>query len=349
MSELEDIVKAITSAFGKGSAFKMTELPETGVTGWTSTGCSAINKLIGRDGIPDGRVTTIIGPPSSSKTTLLTHIMAEHQKRGGIPFYWNTECSYEPTRAERMGLDLERVVISQPGTCEEAFEMLGVIAENSSGQHPILIGWDTFSATPLRSEVYGTGEAGKKRERDGIIDPDVSMGGHSLGEHSRLTSQQLRKLQGRMEQKNITLVTVLQSKMKIGLVWGSGITYLAEKPWYFYSNVQLECRQVGKVKSGETVVGIQVKITCRKNKVGPPFKECIIDCLFEDGLDSSGSLLERAVEIGMVQVTSKGRFAYTGSDGELVKFTRAGKKGLNWKKLLEQYPQIRSYLENQGG
>ncbi len=345
MSELDMIVGQLTKKFGQGSAFRMTELPESGVTGWTSTGSPPIDEIIGRPGIPDGRVTTIIGPSSTGKTTLVTEIMTQHQKRGGIPFYWNTECSYEPERAKEIGLDLEKVVISQPGTCEEAFGMAALIAENASGTVPLLICWDTFSATPTFSEVYGTGEAAKRRAKAGEMEAEVSMGGRSLGEHARLVSQQMRKLQGPMEQKNVTFLVVLQSKEKIGIQWGSGVTYLAEKPWFFYSNLQLECKRVGMVKAGEEIIGIRTQIYCRKSKVGPPFRKCEVDCMFVGGFSNDTSLLEKAVKIGFVQPSGAGWFFYTASDGSEVKFCLGGKKRLTWRKLLEQVPQIKEMLE----
>jgi recombination protein RecA len=271
--------------------------------------------------------------------------MSQMQRRGGNVFYWNTECSYDPERAVRIGLDLNKVAVSQPGTCEEAFEMLGHICQNVTGNVPTLVAWDTFSATPTLEEVYGTGEEGKKREKKDEMIDEVSLGGKGLGAHARIVSQQMRKLQGRMESKNVTLVVVLQSKEKIDLTWGSGVTYLAEKPWYFYSNVQFECKRVGYVKSGEVTTGIRVSVSCRKNKVGPPFKVATVDCLFSTGYDISGMDLEQATKNGIISVLGGGWFTYAAPTG-VVKFTREPQANsqLCWKELLEKYPQINDAL-----
>lgn len=324
MSHLEDIVGALTKQFGLAAAHKLTDAPNVEVTGWTDTGSPAVNDIIGQDGIPDGRVTTIIGAPSSSKTTLATHIIAEHQKRGGIPILIPAE-PFDRDRAIRIGVDPEKLIICDAGTAEDIFAKIDVIADNAPGTSPTLVVWDSFSASPTKAEL----EADKP-----------GFAGMAMAEHARIVSQQMRKLQGKMEKQNITLVVVLQSKTKVGISFGSPVTYLAEKPWYFYSYVQLECKYIGHVKQGEKDIGIRVSVLCRKNKVGSPFKKCEIECMFEDGINRTGPILEMGVQKGIIIPSGNGRFKMPISDGTERKFTTR-----QWPNVLREYSTLEEMIK----
>ena len=345
MGNLDDTIAALAKQYGPGSAFRFTDIPETDVTGWTSTGVKPIDEIIGRPGIPDGRVTTIIGPPSASKTTLAKHIIVSHQKRSPDTqqFYINSEEAWiDEDRDKRIGVDLSRLVLLDVGTSEDVFEMIAAVCQASDPTIPKLMIWDTFSASPLRSEVYGTGQAAKTRIENDILDPTAGIGGHALGEHARLVSQQMRKLQGVMANRNLTLVTILQSKEKIGLTFGSGVSYLAERPWYFYSNVQLECKRVATINKGSTnpeAVGIEIEVSCRKNKLAAPFKKCKVHCLFEHGIDLSKIQLEQAVKANKVLQKGAGWFETT-IDGKVIKFTAdiQGNSKMDWRTLLKENP-----------
>lgn len=320
--EADAVIRAVTKQYGVGSAFKMSEAPQVQISGWTPTGSSLVDGIIGREGLPDGRVTTIIGDPSAGKTTLAQAIICEFQQRGGIPYLIPAE-PFDRERAIQLGVDPSNIVVFDAGTVEQNFGCIDLICENSSGVSPSLVLWDSFSASPTKAE----------------LEADAGFESKAMAEHARLVSQQMRKLQSKMERKNVTLVVILQSKKKVGITFGEGVTYLAERPWYFYSYVQLECKRIGYVKKGEETIGIRMKVKCRKNKVGVPFRECEAELLFDSGIDDAGPLLEKGVQHGIIGVRGKGRFFIGFADGNQIKFTRR-----EWPKILRDNPQLDPFI-----
>jgi len=335
--EIDVLVKAITKKYGVGSAYKLGDTNiETDVRGWTSTGSELINAAIGRPGIPDGRTTLIIGNPAAGKTTGVTHLMVECQKRNGIPVYFKTEQSYDPERAIRIGLDPNGVIFSVPETTEDAFEEIKTITENASGKQPIMIVWDTFSATPTRAEVFG----GSKQEQAANIkaetfaETDAHQG--EMAGHARIVSSQMRILQTPLEKKGISLVIVLQSKENIDVTWGSGTTWLAERPWYFYSNVLLEFKRIGNIGTDPgPYEGIKTQVFVRKNKVAPPFKRCTVDCYFDKGFSGFRSTLDLAAKAEIIKVKGGGWFTATDAAGKPFNFARA-----TWEEVLKKHPHL---------
>jgi len=331
---VKSLVDSLNKKFGLGSAFTMSSMPETGITNWIPAGSAVINSAIGRPGIPQGKVTTVIGPPSAGKTTLVTHIMTECQKMGGVVVYINAERSYDPERAKRIGLDIDNVIVVQPETVEDAFEITFNTAMSipKGCKIPYLVAWDTFSASPTSAELFGSGDAGKKNIKAGTIDTEVNAHQGEVAGHSRIVSGQMRRLQGPMDDKNLTFLVVLQSKEDIGVQWGSGLTYLAKKPWFFYSNVQMEVKRIGNVTEGDRVVGIRSEVHISKNKVGKPFGKVQVDCLFHNGFDNFGPLLELAAQKGIIKV--KG--------GGWMEISREGKPTKNflkkdWQDIYKEY------------
>jgi recombination protein RecA len=251
--------------------------------------------------------------------------MIEHQKRGGIPFLIPAE-PFDRERAVQLGMNPDDVVLLSAESAEHNFALIDSIIQSAPGGNtPTRICWDSFSASPTKDE----------------LESDPGFESKAMGSHARLVSQQMRKLQKAIEEKNITLVVVLQSKSKIGISFGSPVTYLAEKPWFFYSHVQLEMKYIGHVKQGENDIGIRIKVLARKNKVGVPFLETEVECLFESGIDSTGPLLDVAVANRLVLVTGKGRFAMNLSDGNMYKFTRR-----EWPDVLRENPSWVSHIKN---
>ena len=324
--QVSKLIESLQKEYGLGSAFKLTDSPISDVTGWTDTGCGAINDIIGQPGIPDGRVTTILGPPSVGKTTLVAALITSFQERGGIPFLLPAE-PFDRDRAIVLGVDPDNLVILDAGTVEHNFSMINHICEHApGGDTPTLVLWDSFSASPTKAE----------------LDAEPGFEGKAMGEHSRLVSQQMRKLQSKMEAGNIAFVVVLQSKSKIGISYGSQTTYLAEKPWHFYSYVQLELKRIGNVKRGDAEIGIKTKFTCKKNKCGSPFRSAEVELLFEDGFDSTGGILEKAIRNGIVVLgKGKGRFVLKYEDGTEVKFTRR-----KWPTILRENPPLEQHIRS---
>jgi recombination protein RecA len=334
--EIDALVKALTNKYGVGSAYKLGDPDiETDVKGWTSTGSESINGIIGRPGVPDGRITLIIGNPSAGKTTGVIHLMKECQKRGGVPIYLKSEEAFDPERAARIGLDLDRVIITEPDTTEDAFEEIKTIVENTSGEKPIMVVWDTFSATPTRAEVFG----GTKQEQAANLkagtfaETDAHQG--EIAGHARIVSNQMRILRKPLDQKNVTLVIVLQSKENIDVTWGSGTTWLAERPWYFYSSVLLEFKKAGNIGTAPNFDGIKSEVYVRKNKVAPPFRKCYVDCYFDKGFSELRNTLDVAAKANIIGVKGGGWFTATDAAGKQFNFAKK-----DWEDVLKKHSHI---------
>ena len=339
--EFGRLTDALKKEYGIGSIRRLSELPpDAGITGWTPLGISVIEReLIGWSGIPDGRIVLVCGGEGSSKTTLAQHILLGAQKRGGIAVLEDTEHALDPIRAKNIGLDPNKIIYSQPDTVEDVFDHILSICEGVSGKQPTCIVWDSFSASPTRGELYGSGDAAKRNLKSGILTQTEAQQGQIAG-HAKIASTQLRRVTAAIDKKNISLVIVVQSKEQIDFTgWGTGgPTFLAEAALKFHSTLFFECKRGELLKQGETPIGIKVKITCRKNKLAGTFMKTVsVDNLFASGFNEASNKFDKALELGLIKPESQGWFS---CDGKKAKFTKT-----QFESVLLEVPAIAKALE----
>ncbi len=313
---LEVAVSDLRKRFGDGAIMKLGESTHLQVE-VIPTGALSLDIALGVGGIPRGRVTEIYGPESSGKTTLCQHIIAEAQKRGGIAAFIDVENALDPSYAERCGVDVDSLYISQPDTGEQALEIAEALVR--SGAIDVVV-VDSVAALVPRAEIEG------------------EMGDAHMGLQARLMSQALRKLSGAVKQSNTTLIFTNQLRQKIGIMFGNPETTTGGMALRFYSSVRLDMRRVQAIKDGGEVIGNRTKVTVKKNKVAPPFRVVEFDIMYNEGISKVGDVLDMAVEEGIVE--KRGSFY---SYGE----TRLGQGRENVKSFLHENPDMALEIENQ--
>ena len=314
LKALQLTLDKLDKTYGKGTVMKMGDKAIEEVE-TISSGSLGLDLALGVNGYPKGRVIEIYGPESSGKTTLTLHAIAEAQKAGGIAAFIDAEHAFDRNYAEKLGVDIENLIISQPDNGEQALE----IAENliRSGAIDIVV-IDSVAALTPKSEIEG------------------EMGDSKMGLHARLMSQALRKLTGTISKTNCTVFFINQLREKIGVMFGNPETTTGGNALKFYASVRLDIRRSSQIKDGENVIGNRTKVKVVKNKVAPPFKTAEFDIMYGEGVSKTGEILDLAVEFEIVKKAGSW-FSY----GD----TKLGQGRDAVKSLIKDNPELADELE----
>jgi len=307
-------IDQIEKNHGKGSIMKLTDKNVVNVES-IPTGCMSLDAAIGIGGIPKGRITEIYGPESSGKTTICLQVIAEAQKRNGIAAFIDTEHALDIAYAQRLGVDLNNLLLSQPEFGEQALEIVETLVR--SGAIDIIV-IDSVAALTPRVEIEG------------------DMGDAQMGSHARLMSQAMRKLNAAIGKSNTAVMFTNQLRSKIGVVYGNPETTTGGNALKFYASLRLDIRRKEIIKSGDKIIGSRVKVKVVKNKVAPPFKVVEFDINYNEGISRIGDLIDLATENGII---SKSGAWYT-FKGERVQ----GRESL--KKIFNDNQELMDQLEN---
>ncbi len=275
---IDSAIAQIEKRFGKGSILKMdaASLPEVEVI---STGSIALDLALGVGGVPRGRVIEIFGPESSGKTTLAQHIIAEAQKLGGATALIDAEHAFDPAYAANCGVNIDELLVSQPGMGEEALEIAEVLVRSDAVD---VVAVDSVAALVPRAEIEG------------------DMGDSHVGLQARLMSQALRKLTSSISRSRCVVLFLNQLREKIGVMFGNPETTPGGRALKFYSSVRLDIRRVGQLKRGSEVIGNKTRVRVVKNKVAPPFKVCEFDLMYSGGISHQGGLIDLGLQNGIL-------------------------------------------------
>ena len=276
---LKDTLADIDSHFGKGTVMRMGDRENLDIPS-ISTGSVGLDIALGIGGIPKGRVTEIYGPESSGKTTLTLQIIAQCQKEGGTCAFIDAEHALDPQYAEKLGVNVDELLLSQPDTGEQALEVADMLVRSNSVDLVII---DSVAALVPRAEIEG------------------EMGDHHVGLQARLMSQALRKITGNIQRSGATVVFINQIRMKIGVMFGSPETTPGGRALKFYSSVRLDIRRIAAIKEGTDMTGNRTRVKVVKNKVAPPFKMTEFDIMYGKGISYAGDLLDLALQGGVVE------------------------------------------------
>jgi len=305
----EAAISQIRERFGEGSIMRLGEAQRIDVDA-NSTGCLSLDIALGVGGIPRGRVIEIYGPEMSGKTTLALHIISELQKQGGVAAFVDAEHALDPDYAKKIGVDTGALIISQPDTGEQALDIVETLVR-SNGVDVIVI--DSVAALVPKAEIEG------------------EMGDQQIGLQARLMSRALRKLAGIVSKTKTAVVFINQIRMKIGIMFGNPETTTGGMALKFYSSVRIEVRRAAQIKRGEEIIGNRVRVKVVKNKVAPPFRRCEFDIMYNEGISTSGDLLDLGVERKVI-AKSGNSYDYSG--------TKLGVGRENAKKHLKENPKL---------
>src|SRR6266481_1994090 len=321
-SEKSDKAKALDLAlshierqFGRGSLMRLGAAGTFAEVAVIPTGSLARDAALGVGGIPCGRITEIYGPEASGKTTLALHIIAEAQKAGGIAAFIDAEHALDAVYAGHLGVDVDALLVSQPDTGEQALEIVEVLVR--SGALDVIV-IDSVAALVPRLEIEG------------------EMGDAHVGLQARLMSQALRKLTAAISKSNCSVIFLNQLREKVGIMFGNPETQPGGRALKFYSSVRLDIRKVEVIKSGLDSVGARVKVKVVKNKVAPPFRSAEFDILFNEGISREGSLIDAALEYGILE--KSGTWMSYGDQ-------RLGQGRENVRNYLRENPTLSSEIE----
>ena len=313
---LETAISQIETQFGPGTIMRMGEREVQSIPS-ISTGSLGLDLALGIMGLPKGRVVEIFGPESSGKTTLTLQVIAECQKQGGTAAFIDAEHALDPIYAEKIGVKIDDLLLSQPDTGEQALEVADIMVK-SGGIDVLVI--DSVAALVPRAEIEG------------------EMGDHHVGLQARLMSQALRKITGNIKKSNTLVIFINQIRMKIGVMFGSPETTSGGNALKFYSSVRLDIRRIGTVKDGDEVAGNETRVKVVKNKVSPPFRQAEFQILYNKGINRAGEILDIGVERKIVEKAG----AWYAYDGEKI-----GQGKINASQWLKDNPNIAKKIEKQ--
>lgn len=276
---LETALAQIEKQYGKGSVMRLGENTSMNVEA-ISTGSVSLDVALGIGGVPRGRIVEIYGPESSGKTTLALHVVAAAQKDGGEAAFIDAEHALDPVYAQALGVDVDRLLVSQPDTGEQGLEITEALVRSGAVDVVVV---DSVAALVPRAEIEG------------------EMGDAFVGLHARLMSQALRKLAGAISKSNCVVIFINQLREKVGVVYGNPEVTTGGRALKFYSSVRIEIRRTEHIKNGSTNIGSRTKAKVVKNKMAPPFKEAVFDIMYGEGISKMGELVDMGVEFNLVQ------------------------------------------------
>lgn len=306
----------IERQFGKGAVMRLGDSSAARGIEVVSTGSLALDVALGIGGLPRGRVIEIYGPESSGKTTLTLQAIAECQKLGGTAAFVDAEHALDPIYAEKIGVNVDDLLVSQPDTGEQALEIADMLVR--SGAVDILV-VDSVAALTPRAEIEG------------------DMGDSHMGLQARLMSQALRKLAGNIKRSNTMVIFINQIRMKIGVMFGSPETTTGGNALKFYASVRLDIRRVGAIKKGDEILGNETRVKVVKNKLAPPFKKADFEILYGEGISRLGEIIDMGVDHGIVDKAG----AWYSYEGE-----RIGQGKENSRTYLKENPKIANEIES---
>ncbi len=305
----------IEKQFGKGSVMRLGDANSVYEVDAISTGSLGLDIALGIGGLPRGRVVEIYGPESSGKTTLTLQVIAEAQRLGGTAAFVDAEHALDPSYAEKLGVNLTDLLVSQPDTGEQALEITDMLVRSGAVDVVVV---DSVAALTPKAEIEG------------------EMGDSHMGLQARLMSQALRKLTGNIKRSNTIVIFINQIRMKIGVMFGNPETTTGGNALKFYASVRLDIRRTGAIKNGEEVVGNQTRVKVVKNKVAPPFREAEFEIMYGAGISRNGEIIELGVANNMIE-KSGSWYAYNGE--------RIGQGKENAKTFLDTHPDIAKDIE----
>lgn len=311
---LDKAVGDIVKRYGDGAIMRLGEARHLEVEA-IPTGALSLDIALGVGGIPRGRITEIFGPEASGKTTICQHIVAEAQKRGGTCAYIDMEHALDPSYAEKCGVDVDSLLISQPDTGEQALEITETLVRSGAVDVVVI---DSVAALVPRAEIEG------------------DMGDAPMGMQARLMSQAMRKLSGAIKQTNTAVIFTNQLRQKIGVVFGNPETTTGGNALKFYASVRLDVRRIQSIKLGQEVIGSRTRVRVVKNKVAPPFRTAEFDIMYNEGISRMGDLLDLAT--GLDIITKRGSFFNYGD-------IRLGQGRENAKEFLRQHEELADEIE----
>ncbi|WP_033170380.1 recombinase RecA [Selenomonas sp. ND2010] len=312
---LANALKQIEKDFGKGSIMRLGDAKANMNVEVISTGILPLDVALGVGGVPRGRIIEVYGPESSGKTTVTLHMIAEAQKAGGIAAFIDAEHALDPVYAQKLGVNIDDLLISQPDTGEQALDIVDALVR--SGAIDIIV-VDSVAALVPKAEIEG------------------EMGDSHVGLHARLMSQAMRKLTGIISKSQTVAIFINQIREKVGVMFGNPETTTGGRALKFYSSVRLDVRKIDKITQGQDVVGSRTRIKVVKNKVAPPFKMAEFDIMYGEGVSKMSSIIDMGVEMDIVD-KSGAWFSYEG--------TRLGQGKENAKQALREQPELCAEIE----
>ncbi len=312
---LEMALASIEKQFGKGSVMRLGEAAARLQIDTISTGVLSLDLALGVGGIPRGRVVEIYGPESSGKTTVALHIIAEAQKAGGAAAFIDAEHALDPKYAKNLGVDIDNLIVSQPDNGEQALEIAEALVRSGAVDVVVV---DSVAALVPRAEIEG------------------EMGDSHVGLQARLMSQALRKLTGAISKSHTTAIFINQIREKVGIMFGNPEVTPGGRALKFYASIRLEVRKIETMKQGTDIIGSRTRVKVVKNKIAPPFKQADFDIMFGEGISRSGSIIDLATEL---EIINKSGTWYSYNEN------RIGQGRENARRFLKEHPEIADEIE----